>query len=102
LSLAWWPALGPGAWDVVCRAIARKRRLWGAGLAKDVVSEVFVKLWSEPGRFDPARGRLRSFPLAQTYNRAVDLLRSESARRAREEREARMVAPKGVCWYRGL
>jgi RNA polymerase sigma-70 factor (ECF subfamily) len=69
-----------------------RRLLWDGGLAEDVVQEVFVKLWSEPGRFDAARGSLRSFLLAQTYNRSVDMLRSESARRAREEREARTAA----------
>ena len=33
--------------------------------------------------------------LAQTHGRAVDLLRSEGARRAREEREARATAESG-------
>ena len=57
--------------------------------AEEVVQEVFLRLWNEPERFDPARGSLRSFLLANTHGRAVDLVRAESSRRAREERDAR-------------
>jgi RNA polymerase sigma-70 factor (ECF subfamily) len=56
---------------------------------------VFLRLWNEPERYDPARGALRSFLLAQAHGRAVDLLRSEGARRAREEREARAASESG-------
>jgi RNA polymerase sigma-70 factor (ECF subfamily) len=72
-----------------------KRLLWDAGVAEEVVQEVFVKLWHDPERFDSARGTLRSFLLAQTHSRSVDLLRSETARRRREEREARATAEAG-------
>jgi RNA polymerase sigma-70 factor (ECF subfamily) len=57
-------------------------------LAEEVVQEVFLRLWNEPERFDPARGSLRSFLLANTHGRAVDAVRAETARRTREEREA--------------
>ena len=53
------------------------------------MQEVFLRLWNEPERFDPARGSLRSFLLANTHGRAVDLVRAETARRSREERDAR-------------
>ena len=58
-------------------------------LAEEVVQEVFLRLWNDPERFDPARGSLRSFLLAQVHGRSVDLVRAESARRNREERDAR-------------
>ena len=57
-------------------------------LADDVAQEVFTRLWNNPGRFDPARGSLRSFLLRDAHGRAIDLLRSENARRAREDRDA--------------
>ncbi|HEY1279787.1 MAG TPA: sigma-70 family RNA polymerase sigma factor [Acidimicrobiales bacterium] len=72
-----------------------RRLLSDRTLAEEVVQEVFLRLWNEPERYDPARGTLRSYLLAQTHGRAVDLLRSEGARRAREEREARATATAG-------
>lgn len=72
-----------------------KRVLGDTGRAEEVVQEVFVRLWNQPERFDPERGSLRSFLLAQTHGRAVDMLRSDTARRAREEREARVTAESG-------
>ena len=59
------------------------------------MQEVFLKLWNQPERYDPERGTLRSFMLAQSHGRAVDALRSESARRNREEKEARQTAEAG-------
>jgi RNA polymerase sigma-70 factor (ECF subfamily) len=64
-------------------------------LAEEVLQEVFLRLWNTPERFDPERGSLRSYLLAQTHGRAVDLLRSERSRRQREEREARQTAEAG-------
>lgn len=58
-------------------------------LAEDVVQEVFLRLWNDPEKFDPGRGSLRAYLLAQTHGRSVDLVRAESARRTREQREAR-------------
>ncbi len=65
-----------------------KRVLHNATEAEDVTQEVFLRLWNEPDRFDPARGSLRSFLLAQAHGRAVDAVRSSSSRRARETRDA--------------
>ena len=75
-------------------ALAR-RLLRNATLAEEVVQEVFLRLWNQPEKFDPARGSLRSYLLAQCHGRAVDLLRSESSRRQREERDVRRTAEGG-------
>ncbi|HYX45167.1 MAG TPA: sigma-70 family RNA polymerase sigma factor [Acidimicrobiales bacterium] len=78
-------------------AFALARRLLGdRELAEEVLQEVFLRLWNAPERFDPERGSLRSYLLAQTHGRSVDLLRSETSRRRREEREARATAEHGV------
>ena len=76
--------------------LALARRVLGdAALGEEVVQEVFLKLWSAPERFDPARGSLRSFLLAQAHGRAVDMLRSNSSRRRREERDSALSAESG-------
>jgi RNA polymerase sigma-70 factor (ECF subfamily) len=66
------------------------RRLLGerAG-AEEVVQEIYLRLWADPTRFDPARGSLRSYLLTDAHGRAVDRLRAERARSRREERDAR-------------
>jgi RNA polymerase sigma-70 factor (ECF subfamily) len=61
-----------------------RRILRSDALAEEVSQTVFVQFWRNPGRFDAARGSLRSFLLAMTHGRAVDLIRSEQARQRRE------------------
>jgi len=71
-------------------AYALARRLLNDNqLAEEILQEVFLRLWNTPERFDPERGSLRAYLLAQTHGRSVDLLRSETSRRRREERDAR-------------
>ena len=70
-----------------CFSLAR-RVLSDRVLAEEVVQEIFLRLWRQPERFDPTHGSMRSFLFAQAHGRAVDLLRAETARRAREERDA--------------
>jgi RNA polymerase sigma-70 factor (ECF subfamily) len=72
-----------------------RRVLSDPSIAEEVVQEVFLRLWNTPEKFDPERGSLRSFLLAQSHGRAVDLLRSDTSRRQREERDARQTAEDG-------
>ena len=62
-----------------------KRVLANRSLAEDVVQEVFTALWRNPERFDPQRGSLRAYLGVQAHRRAVDAVRSDTRRRAREE-----------------
>lgn len=51
------------------------RILQNAAAAEDVLQEVFVQLWRNPGAFDSARGQLTTWLAAVTRNRAIDVLR---------------------------
>lgn len=59
------------------------RVLGQQALAEDVLQEVFVSLWRSARGFDPARGRVRSWLMAQIHHRAVDVVRREEAQRRR-------------------
>ncbi len=64
-----------------------RRVLRDPALAADIAQEIFVRLWQKPERFDAERGSLRAFLLADAHGRSVDLIRAETSRRRREERE---------------
>ncbi len=55
-------------------------------LAEDIVQEVFLRLWRRPQAFDPARGRLLSWLMSVTRNRAIDEVRRVSRRVRVEDR----------------
>ncbi|MEY2397498.1 MAG: polymerase sigma-70 factor, subfamily [Actinomycetota bacterium] len=75
---------------------ALARRVTNASsVAEEVVQEVLLKLWSQPERFDADRGSLRSFLLTQAHSRAVDIARSDSSRRRREETDNARTAKAG-------
>ena len=63
--------------------------------AEEITQEVFLDFWKHPEKFDAARGTLRSFLLARTQGKSVDFVRSEVARRRREERTSRETATAG-------
>ena len=72
-----------------------QRVLGDRAAAEEVVQEVFLRLWNAPDRYDPERGSMRAFLLAQAHGRAVDQLRSDSSRRRREQRDAARSAAGG-------
>jgi len=69
------------------------RILGNASAAQDVVQDVFVELWSHPDRYDPAAGSLRTYLIVLARHRAVDVMRSELRRVARQERHYRLIPP---------
>jgi len=69
---------------------AALRVLGDEAAAQDVVQDVFVELWSRPGRYDPAVGTLHAYLVVLARHRAVDLVRSELRRAARQERSHRL------------
>jgi RNA polymerase sigma-70 factor (ECF subfamily) len=71
-------------------AFALARRITGeSARAQSVVREVFLELWRDPTRYDPAHGRFPSWLLATTHHRAVDAVRDEAARTGRSARNGR-------------
>jgi RNA polymerase sigma-70 factor, ECF subfamily len=77
---------GPAVWGLARRVTNDPHQ------AEEVSQTVFLNLWQAAHRFDPARGALRSWLLAQAHGRAVDLVRSETARRRRQQRDAELSA----------
>ena len=69
---------------------AALRVLGDEAAAQDVVQDVFVELWGRPGQYDPAIGPLRAYLVVLARHRAVDLVRSELRRVARQERSYRL------------
>jgi len=55
-------------------------------VAEEVVQDVFASIWAKPQRFNASRGSLRAYLGVLTYSRAVDVVRSDVRRRAREAR----------------
>jgi RNA polymerase sigma-70 factor, ECF subfamily len=80
------------AFDRFGRAVygAAMRVVGDGASAQDVVQDVFVELWSHPGRYDPGAGSLRTYLIVLARHRAVDLVRSELRRIARQERHHRL------------
>jgi RNA polymerase sigma-70 factor (ECF subfamily) len=76
-----------GAVHALAKRVTRDK-----ALAEEVTQELFVRLWNEPERYDSARGTLRTFLLMQAHRRSVDVIRSEEARKRREQNESASIA----------
>jgi RNA polymerase sigma-70 factor (ECF subfamily) len=53
--------------------------------AEDVVQDVFVSLWKNPGAYRPDRGSIGTWLMAAAHNKAVDVVRHEESLRRRRE-----------------
>ena len=56
------------------------RVLQDVGLAEEVTQDVFMKLWRQGQRYDPARSRFSAWLLSVTRFAAIDRLRQEGRR----------------------
>jgi RNA polymerase sigma factor (sigma-70 family) len=54
-------------------------------LAEEIVQEVFLAVWRNPGGYDPQRGSVKAWLMGMTHHRAVDAVRREEANRRRTE-----------------
>ena len=66
-------------------ALAR-RVLADEVLAEDVVQDVFLSVWRDPGAFDAGRGSFSSWLMAMVHHKAVDAVRREESHRRRQSR----------------
>src|ERR687893_2840597 len=64
-------------------ALAR-RILADDTLAEDVLQDVFLTVWRDPGAFDGRRGTFASWLLAMVHHKAVDAVRREESQRRRQ------------------
>ncbi len=62
-------------------------------LAEDTTQEVFLALWRDPGKFDPAKGGFASWLLSLAHHRSVDGVRREESQRRRRDRLAELESP---------
>jgi RNA polymerase sigma factor (sigma-70 family) len=65
-----------------CFGLAR-RILADEQFAQDVVQEVFLTVWRDASRYDPARGGFSTWLLSMTHHKAVDAVRREETLRKR-------------------
>jgi RNA polymerase sigma factor (sigma-70 family) len=64
-------------------ALAR-RILADDTLAEDVLQDVFLTVWRDPGAFDGRRGTFASWLMAMVHHKAVDAVRREESQRRRQ------------------
>ena len=74
---ALYDVLAPSVFGVV------RRVLRDPSQAEEVTQEIFVEIWRQASRFDPARGGVRTWALTIAHRRAVDRVRSEQSHRDR-------------------
>ncbi|MEX1172075.1 MAG: sigma-70 family RNA polymerase sigma factor [Chloroflexota bacterium] len=58
--------------------------------AQEVVQEVFIAVWKDAGRFDPARGSVGPWLFSLARHKAIDLVRREANHRRRAAAETEL------------
>jgi RNA polymerase sigma-70 factor (ECF subfamily) len=71
--------LGPSVYGLARRVIRDPAR------AEEVAQEVFLQVWQTAARFDPERGRAKSWVLTLAHRRAVDAVRHDQAATNRDK-----------------
>lgn len=74
---ALYDVLAPSVFGVV------RRVLRDPSQAEEVTQEIFVEIWKQANRYDPARGGVRTWAVTIAHRRAVDRVRSEQSHRDR-------------------
>lgn len=64
-----------------------RRVVRDTAMSEEVLQEVFVEVWRQATRYDPARGSAKSWLCTIAHRRAVDTVRSVEATRRRERDE---------------
>jgi RNA polymerase sigma-70 factor (ECF subfamily) len=83
------------------------RILQNATLAEEVTQDTFLKIWQQKSRWDPERGKLKSWLLTIAHYTAIDRLRQEKRQpnlhpEAIEDMEEAMLASRGESgWQDG-
>jgi RNA polymerase sigma-70 factor (ECF subfamily) len=75
---ALYDSLGGSVYGLARRIIRDPAR------AEEVAQEVFLQVWQTAARFDPGRGRAKSWVLTVAHRRAVDAVRHDQAATNRE------------------
>lgn len=57
-------------------------------MSDETVQEIYLEVWRLAPRFNPDRGSAKTWTATIAHRRAVDRVRSEQARRARDERDS--------------
>jgi RNA polymerase sigma factor (sigma-70 family) len=70
-----------------CYGLARKITA-NDTLAEDAVQEAFLGMWRTPSAYQRGRGTVRTWLLGLTHNKAVDLVRRETAQQRRQNAHA--------------
>ena len=64
-------------WTVAARHLS-KQDGFNASDLEECISDVFIELWENPQRFDPAKGSLKTYLCALTRNKAIGVFRKSA------------------------